>query len=160
VQAAQFLSTLTTSLAPVVKRARCRLELEVEGDFPMEVDTGSFAQLVTNLVVNATVHASEALEADQPRVIRMTARQVPESPDVELCVQDNGVGIAAALADRIFEPFFTTRRGQGGTGLGLFVVHRIVTQNLGGTIRLEAVQPHGIRFVMRFPQRLQKGVVA
>jgi signal transduction histidine kinase len=160
VQAAQFLSTLTTSLAPVVKRARCRLELEVDGDFPMEVDTGAFAQLVTNLVVNATVHAFEALEADRPRVIRLTARQVPESPDIELCVQDNGVGIAAALADRIFEPFFTTRRGQGGTGLGLFVVHRIVTQNLGGSIRLEAVQPHGTRFVMRFPQRLQKGVVA
>ena len=160
VQAAQVLSTLTTSLAPVVKRARCRLELEVEGDFPMEVDTGAFAQLVTNLVVNATVHAFEALEADRPRVIRLTARQVPESPDIELCVQDNGVGIAAALADRIFEPFFTTRRGQGGTGLGLFVVHRIVTQNLGGSIRLEAVQPHGTRFVMRFAQRLQKGVVA
>ena len=160
VQAAQFLSTLTTSLAPVVKRARCRLELEVDGDFPMEVDTGAFAQLVTNLVVNATVHAFEALEADRPRVIRLTARQVPDNQDIELCVQDNGVGIAAALADRIFEPFFTTRRGQGGTGLGLFVVHRIVTQNLGGTIRLEAVQPHGTRFVMRFAQRLQKGVVA
>jgi signal transduction histidine kinase len=66
------------------------------------------------------------------------------------------VGIPAALAERIFEPFFTTRRGQGGTGLGLFVVHRIVTQNLQGSIRLEAVQPQGVRFVIRFPGQLEQ----
>jgi PAS domain S-box-containing protein len=156
VQAAPFLSTLTTSLAPIVKRARCRLDLDVEGDFTMVVDTGAFAQLVTNLVVNATVHAFEGFSPDQPRSIRLSARQLPGTSEVEMSVQDDGVGIPAALADRIFEPFFTTRRGQGGTGLGLFVVHRIVTQNLGGSIRLEAVQPHGTRFVLRFPQRHHK----
>jgi len=156
VQAAQFLATLTTSLAPVIKRARCQLELAVDGDFSMVVDTGAFAQLVTNLVVNATVHAFDPTDTEAPRRFQLAARQVPGSADIELSVQDNGVGIPAALADRIFEPFFTTRRGQGGTGLGLFVVHRIATQNLGGSIRLEAVEPRGTRFVIRFPARLEQ----
>lgn len=156
VRAAQFLSTLTTSLAPVVKRVRCQLDLDVEGDFPMVVDTGAFAQLVTNLVVNATVHAFDRTDTAAPRRIELKARQVPDSAEIELSVQDNGVGIPAALADRIFEPFFTTRRGQGGTGLGLFVVHRIATQNLQGSIRLEAVQPQGARFVIRFPDQLDQ----
>jgi signal transduction histidine kinase len=156
VRAVQFLSTLTTSLAPIVKRARCQLDLDVEGDFPMVVDTGAFAQLVTNLVVNATVHAFDRTDTAATRRIELKARQVPDSADIELSVQDNGVGIPAALAERIFEPFFTTRRGQGGTGLGLFVVHRIVTQNLQGFIRLEAVQPQGVRFVIRFPGQLEQ----
>ena len=156
VRAVQFLSTLTTSLAPIVKRARCQLDLDVEGDFPMVVDTGAFAQLVTNLVVNATVHAFDRTDTAATRRIELKARQVPDSADIELSVQDNGVGIPAGLAERIFEPFFTTRRGQGGTGLGLFVVHRIVTQNLQGSIRLEAVQPQGVRFVIRFPGQLEQ----
>ena len=39
---------------------------------------------------------------------------------------------------------------------GMFVVHRIVTQNLQGSIRLEAVQPQGVRFVIRFPGQLEQ----
>ena len=38
---------------------------------------------------------------------------------------------------QVFDPFFTTRRDQGSTGLGLHIVHNIVTNRLGGRINLE-----------------------
>jgi signal transduction histidine kinase len=47
--------------------------------------------------------------------------------------------------------FFTTRLGQGGSGLGLNIVYNIVTQTLGGTIRVESVQGQGARFIMNLP---------
>lgn len=52
---------------------------------------------------------------------------------------------------RIFEPFFTTRLGQGGSGLGLHIVHNLVTRVLGGTIEIHEVAGGGADFVLQLP---------
>ncbi|UUZ53781.1 hypothetical protein LP419_35085 [Massilia sp. H-1] len=57
-----------------------------------------------------------------------------EQGRLTLGLRDNGAGIAAPVLGRVFEPFFTTRMGQGSTGLGLHIVHNLVTNVLGGTI--------------------------
>jgi len=44
---------------------------------------------------------------------------------------------------RAFDPFFTTRRAQGSTGLGLYIVHNLVTQELGGRIALASAPGKG-----------------
>jgi signal transduction histidine kinase len=61
------------------------------------------------------------------------------------------------LRDRIFEPFFTTRLGQGGSGLGLSIVHNIVTKVLGGTIRVDSEVGSGTTMAMRIPLRAPTG---
>jgi PAS domain S-box-containing protein len=148
-----YLQTLTTSLGPVLKRARCRLELDVPSDFPLTIETGSLGQLVTNLVVNATVHAfgdPPATPDGKAPEVRVSAYLDGET--VVLQVADNGKGVPPDALPRLFEPFFTTRRGSGGTGLGLYIVHRIVTQTLGGTMAVETATPHGAVFTARFPR--------
>jgi len=66
-------------------------------------------------------------------------------------VTDEGPGIPAEVRPRIFEPFFTTKAQGAGTGLGLEIVHRIVTQKYGGRIELES-EPGRTRFVVWLPQ--------
>jgi signal transduction histidine kinase len=51
---------------------------------------------------------------------------------------------------KIFEPFFTTKPQGAGTGLGLEIVHRIVTQNFGGTVEVKS-EPGSTRFLVRLP---------
>ena len=69
---------------------------------------------------------------------------------VRLTVGDTGAGIAAAVLDRIFDPFFTTKQIGDGTGLGLSVVHGIVT-DLGGAIRVETTLSKGTTFEIWLP---------
>jgi signal transduction histidine kinase len=63
-------------------------------------------------------------------------------------VSDNGTGIPFEIQDRIFEPFFTTKAQ--GSGLGLSIVHAIVTQH-GGRIRGEESPEGGARFALTLP---------
>jgi signal transduction histidine kinase len=82
----------------------------------------------------------------------------PEDPDPEregdagavaVTIDDSGPGVKSEARDRIFEPFFTTK--PEGSGLGLSIVHAIVTQH-GGTIAVETAPEGGARFVLRLPR--------
>ena len=68
-----------------------------------------------------------------------------------LVVDDNGPGIPAHVQARLFEPFFTTKAS--GSGLGLSIVHAIVTQH-GGTIAVEDGPLGGARFTVQLPVAL------
>jgi signal transduction histidine kinase len=68
---------------------------------------------------------------------------------VEVCVADTGVGIPPEVRDRIFDPFFTTK--EGGTGLGLATVHRIVEANRG-SLRMESAVGVGTTFRILLPR--------
>ena len=67
---------------------------------------------------------------------------------VRLHVSDTGPGLPPEMRERVFQLFTTTKRK--GTGLGLAVVRKIVERH-GGTVVIEAGEPHGARFVVELP---------
>jgi signal transduction histidine kinase len=71
-------------------------------------------------------------------------------------VRDTGIGIAEDVAKEIFSPFFTTKDVGEGTGLGLSVVHGIVTAH-GGTIHVDSEVGNGTEFVVRLPLSAASG---
>jgi signal transduction histidine kinase len=64
----------------------------------------------------------------------------------------------SSVLDKIYEPFFTTKRSEGSTGLGLHVVHNIIAQTFGGSIRCESAPGRGTTFFMDFPVKIQKSL--
>ncbi len=107
-----------------------RLEQDVAPGLQLDSYPGPLGQVVTNLVDNAIRHGFDGRENG---VVKITARQ-SGTDGVTIRVSDDGNGIAATDMHRVFEPFFTTRLGRGGSGLGLSIVHNIVTSVLGGSI--------------------------
>src|SRR5262249_35799019 len=108
---------------------------------------GPLGQVLSNLINNAILHG---LEGKAHGLILINAAPVG-SAMVELSVSDDGVGIAPANLKRIFDPFFTTKLGQGGSGLGLNIVYNLVTDVLGGTIRVESELGEGTRIILTLP---------
>ena len=117
---------------------------------------GALGQVISNLIGNALLHAFEGRE--QGRIL-IRARPCGEDR-VELCFEDDGVGIPAESLKRIFDPFYTTKFGQGGSGLGLHIAYNIVSNVLGGQIRVDSVAGQGTRFVLDLPLRAPEGAVA
>lgn len=116
---------------------------------PLWVDEALVRQALINLIRNGCEAADGAL--DGPRV-RVTARAVAEGggpPEwVVIAVSDNGPGIPPAARPKLFLPFFTTK--DGGTGMGLAHVNKVVTAH-GGELTVDDVPGGGATFRMRLP---------
>jgi PAS domain S-box-containing protein len=122
---------------------------------PLFGDATELHQIVVNLVTNA----AQAIGGEVGRITISiwSADEPPGSPKLSaagsviyLSVGDTGCGMDRTTVDRIFEPFFTTREVGGGTGLGLSVVHGIVTDH-GGSIVVHSQPGEGTKFILSFP---------
>jgi PAS domain S-box-containing protein len=138
------------SVSPSYKGHAVRLEVNIPAGIELDNFPGAVEQVLTNLVNNAVIHA---LRTDQELVIRLFAAVSGDNlrPSVQLLVSDNGKGMPEDVVKRAFEPFFTTRLGQGGSGLGLYLVRNLVTGVLGGTLKLSSVHGEGTRFSISLP---------
>lgn len=101
---------------------------------------------IRQVLVNLTVNAIQAIAGEGTVTIETQA----QAPNVVLAVTDTGHGMSPETLGKIFSPFFTTKDVGEGTGLGLAVVHGIVTSH-GGTIDVESRVGQGTRFVVRLP---------
>lgn len=109
---------------------------------PIPVYAAEMNQVWTNLISNAV----DAMHGHGTLTVR-TSRD-DDRLLVEIC--DTGVGVAEEIKSRVFEPFFTTKPVGSGTGLGLDVAWRIVTNMHGGDLSLES-SPGRTRFMVRLP---------
>jgi signal transduction histidine kinase len=108
----------------------------------------ALSQVWTNLIDNA-VDASK--EGGVIEIATWSEAGTGTEPErLVVSITDHGSGIPPEVQPRIFEAFFTTKPQGAGTGLGLEIVHRIVTQKFGGSIEVES-KPGKTRFVVRLP---------
>jgi signal transduction histidine kinase len=129
-----------------------------ETDALIQADATEMYQVLMNLCINAG-HAMKhggvlgislidtELDADS---IPLDHEEIHSGPYLRLEVSDTGDGMDPATAKHIFEPLFTTKGSQGGTGLGLSVVQRIV-KNHGGLVTVESSRGEGTSFFVYLP---------
>jgi len=137
---------LDQALELTAERLTCagvRVEKQIAPLPVLHARPGELHQVMLNLIANAI----EAMPGGG--TLCVTARAGDR--EVEVAMTDTGSGVDAADREKIFEPFFTTRRVAGGTGLGLAVAREIVMRH-GGTIRVEAGDGGGARFVVSLPR--------
>lgn len=114
---------------------------------------GYLSQVVMNLLSNVAHYAYPEGQGGSVE-ITIAEATVDQQPGFALTIRDRGQGIAPDQLARIFEPFFTTGRLQGGLGLGMTIVHNIVTTALQGHIHVESVLDEGTIIHVTFPKMI------
>ncbi len=141
--------------------AMVEIELQLT-DLPLRADADStqLQQVLLNLCTNAW----HALDGGAGRIVIGLAPQALDAeaaqriggllpgPHAVLSVADNGIGMDASVRARIFEPFYTTKPVGRGTGLGLSVVHGIISAH-HGAISVSSEPGEGSRFDVFLPLR-------
>ncbi len=146
IEATPLATVLNRALDFVEARAREK-EIHIERQLatvqsPARCDPDQIYQVALNLIINAL----QIL----PRGGHITVRTLPpHGGRVGFAVSDDGPGIAKEMHERVFAPFFTMR--EGGTGLGLALVQRIVHAHQG-LISLESELGHGTTFTVELPE--------
>jgi two-component system, cell cycle sensor histidine kinase and response regulator CckA len=110
-------------------------------------------------LVNLAVNARDAMPRGGTLRLRTTIRNEVDADFAVIIVADTGAGIDPAVAASIFDPFFTTKGGDGGTGLGLAMVHGFVTQS-GGSISVDSALGIGTTFALSFPLLAERQDIA
>jgi len=136
---------LIDSVASLYRDSHPRLAITTHhpDDLPLlDVDPDHIKRAILNLVDNAVEAVSGAGD------VRVETAHVAGSGQARIVVADTGPGISAEDREKLFLPYFSTKIT--GMGLGLPIVHEIVTEH-GGTIRVEDNQPRGSRFIIEVP---------
>ena len=115
----------------------------------VSVDPVQIHQILINLCTNAAFAMSGTSGVLTIRLVKST-RQNNDRDWLELSVTDTGCGIDPAIRDRIFEPYFTTKQKGQGTGMGLAMVHGIVSRQ-GGEMEVESEIGRGTTFRIFLP---------
>ena len=138
---------IVASVRPGLPKYRDSLALEMPSDIIMDSYPGAYGQVLTNLIFNAVTHGF--VDGLGGRVLIEARRHGSEQ--VEITFSDDGRGIPEEIQRHVFDPFFTTGRAQGCIGLGLYVVHNLVTDQLGGRITLVSAPGEGTTVCMTLP---------
>jgi PAS domain S-box-containing protein len=120
---------------------------------PVKADPGKITQVIMNLVVNARDAMPKGGTLTlETRDVELAAADAEAQPSryVLLAVTDTGCGMTSEVQAHLFEPFFTTKSEGKGTGLGLAVVHGIITQS-GGHLDVQSAPGVGTTFNVYLP---------
>ncbi|WP_342119405.1 hybrid sensor histidine kinase/response regulator [Pseudoduganella sp. OTU4001] len=146
------LGQLVTQALQPMKASLAEQGIDLEVELPPALEMDSYARAVAHilqqLVRNAQVHAFGEI-GSAGGVLRVHAAQL-DGEQVRIEVHDNGCGIAPDTQQRIFDPFFTTRMGTGTGGLGLHVVHNLLSHVLGGQVSVDS-KPGATCFCITLP---------
>ena len=143
---ARYIDDILLSLKPTLKTTQHTITVECPDDLLIDSYPGVFSQIFTNLIMNSLIHGFETKPNGQ---INIRVRH--EGGLLFMQYHDNGRGIPEEHLGKLFHLFFTTKREQGGNGLGLNIIHNLITQKLGGRISCESVVGEGTTFLIHIP---------
>jgi signal transduction histidine kinase len=147
---AEIVAQAVETSRPLVEERRHRLAIHLPNEpIFVEADPTRLAQVILNLLNNAAKYTEEGGD------IRLTVERADDGSSVVVRVRDNGMGIAPDMLPKIFEPFMQGERAldraQGGLGIGLTLVRRLVELH-GGTVQaFSEGLGHGSEFVVSLP---------
>jgi PAS domain S-box-containing protein len=144
----ELIEQVAVGLRPALPKNIAKLNVTCQPNLAMNSYPGSVGQVLTNLFLNSIAHAYPDNEVGTIDIKASAA----STNDVEITFADDGCGMSPDVRRQAFDPFFTTRRHLGCTGLGLHIVYSVVTDRLGGRLRLKSEPGKGTDVTIMLPR--------
>jgi signal transduction histidine kinase len=150
----------------VQPRAKSIQVIRKYGELPLVTcHVGQINQVFMNIIANAidAIEESNAkrLDRDEPlpesAVTICTARSGTDW--VEIIIADNGTGMPEKIKQHIFNPFFTTKPVGKGTGMGMAISYKIITENHAGKLECQSILGEGTAFSIQLPVTISQRVI-
>ena len=116
----------------LLKKNNITISLDLDDDIYLFNFSNEFSQALINILHNASDALNFKLKIDDFRLIKIITREIKNQ--VEILILDNAGGIPKDIIHKIFEPYFTTKHKYHGTGLGLYMTHKILKTSMKGDI--------------------------
>lgn len=142
-----YIDEVLLSLKPSYKNSKVVIENSIDTNLTLNIEAGTLAQIITNLITNSMIHGFD--EGNKAGKISISSEKTEEH--FTLIYQDNGQGIALEALPHVFDQFYTTRKDKGGSGLGMFIIHELVTDRLNGSLTLTSPPQGGIILRITLP---------
>lgn len=143
----EIMRVVVAQLSHAIQGSGHSVHCAIEPGIVMDSYPQQLALVATQLVSNALQHA---FRPGAVGTVRISA-QSDGRGKVTLTVRDDGVGIPESDLGRVFDPFFSTQLGQGGSGLGLLIVYKLVTATLHGSVEVSSGSGQGTCFTVVLP---------
>lgn len=144
---APLVAGLVPALQAGAKQAAVQVELGIPEHLELDSYPGQLSQVLQALFDNSVAHGFEGRTRGHVRI----SASLNGKGEVVLVYADDGKGIAPEHLGRVYDPFFTTRRGTGGSGLGLYIAHNVISSVLGGRVKLASEPGQGAAFTLLLP---------
>jgi signal transduction histidine kinase len=137
----RYVEDLISTLKPRMKELKHKVILSGDESLIITSLPGAIAQIITNLIMNSIIHGFDGIDEGNIS-IDITQHEL----GAVIVYKDDGRGMSEQAQEKIFNPFFTTRKGSGGTGLGMNIVYKLITDALHGSIKCTSQLNQGVRF--------------
>ena len=141
------IDSVMTLISKAMEHNKIEVITEIDETLYVFGHKNEFVQTLINLLNNAR----EAIIAQDREEGKITIKTHREEGMIVVSIQDNGGGIEKEDREQIFEPYFTTKHQAQGTGLGLYMSHQIIVNNMNGTLEVEN-REEGSCFLITLPE--------
>jgi len=139
-----------------INARQANLEMRVTNDFadPPGASWVGYRGLLTQIVLNLLTNIERYAYPGTGGAVAIHVSDSPcgAEPCFTVTVRDFGCGMSPEALNRVFEPFYTTGRSKGGTGLGMTIVHNLVTAALKGQVTVASEPDCGTTVTLTFPK--------
>ena len=141
----EYTNEIFNSLKSHFQTEKIIINIDIDKFYKIMSYPGVYGQVLSILILNSITHAFKKIKEG---TISIKATQIDNLLKIEF--KDNGVGIEKENLSQIFEPFYTTNRSAGGTGLGLNILHNVITSLFNGSVNCTSEVNKGTTFTIEF----------
>ena len=119
----------------ILNENQIKMDLTLDDDIYIYNFSNEFSQALINILHNASDAFASKVKENELRLIKITTKKIEDCVIIEIL--DNAGGINKDIINKIFEPYFTTKHQYQGTGLGLYMTHKIIQSSMKGKISVK-----------------------